>query len=74
MCRTFCKWFALSRPIWYNTKDRLNTKLEDKDLEPMTDLGSGFSDGVKLIEVCPASICLKPADYVVACASSSIIH
>lgn len=30
---------------------RLNTKLEAKDLEPMTDLVKDFSSGVKLIEV-----------------------
>lgn len=31
--------------------NRLNTKLESKDLEPMTDLVKDFSNGVKLIEV-----------------------
>jgi hypothetical protein len=31
--------------------DRLNTKLEAADLEPMTDLVKDFSSGVKLIEV-----------------------
>ncbi|RSH92750.1 hypothetical protein EHS25_008196 [Saitozyma podzolica] len=35
--RTFCRW--------------LNTKLESKDLEPMTDLVKDFSNGVKLIEL-----------------------
>ncbi len=34
----------------------MNTKLESHRLEPMTDLVKDFSNGVKLIEVCPLCI------------------